>query len=319
MQARPDLGRHQRRQALEHEGRRRDNWNDVTKNIRTAGVGRVHADLAVARSTRGTAYVAVDVPPDGRPQAVHLQDDRLRRDVEEDHRQHPDRPSARLRAVVSGNPNKRGMLFAGTGHALLLLDGRRRALDAVQGRPAAGAGELDHRRAALPRRRRLDLRPRALHPAEHHAARADRPADGAGAGDAKLFEPRAGLPAGAQRVRRQPAALQLAPAAPDRADEDGDPRRGRQGRAHAERAGSRRGSTASTGICCYDAPKLVELRTTPPREPAHLGRGAVQGPRHAPHHALGHHAADRHADGGAGQVHRCASPSTARRSRSRSR
>ena len=35
---------------------------------------------------------------------------------------------------MSGNPNRKGMLFAGTGPRVLLLAGRRRHVDAVQGR-----------------------------------------------------------------------------------------------------------------------------------------------------------------------------------------
>ena len=47
IQQRPDLGRHQRRQALVHEGRRRELDRRHEELQGPAGVGHVHADLAV--------------------------------------------------------------------------------------------------------------------------------------------------------------------------------------------------------------------------------------------------------------------------------
>ena len=52
----------------------------------------------------------------------------------------------------------------------------------------------------------------------------------------------------------------------------------------------------------YDAPTLVALRTTPPENPHIWEEPRFQDTRHPPDHALGHHAADRHPDGGARQV-----------------
>ena len=78
------------------------NWIDVTKNFKDLPPWGTFTQIWPSTFDAGTAYVAVVVPPDGRSQAVHLQDDGLRRDVDEDHRQHSDRPSARLRAVDLG-------------------------------------------------------------------------------------------------------------------------------------------------------------------------------------------------------------------------
>ena len=195
------------------------NWNDLTKNFKDLPPWGTFTQIWPSTFDPGTAYVARRLPPDGRSQAVHLQDDRLRRDLDEDHRQHPDRASARLRPVAVGNPNRKGMLFAGTGRAFYYSLDDGDDVDAVQGRPAAGAGQLDHRRAALPRRRRLDLRPRPLHPAEHHAARADRAARTAPSTTTKLFDPAPIFRQARERVPAgRPAALQFAlataPAAP---------------------------------------------------------------------------------------------------------
>ena len=102
------------------------NWNDLTKNFKDLPAwGAFNADLAVdVRSRHGLRRRLV--PPDGRPQALHLQDDGLRRDVDEDHRQHPDRSSARLRAVAVWQPEQEGDAVRRHRPRLLLLDGRRR-------------------------------------------------------------------------------------------------------------------------------------------------------------------------------------------------
>ena len=75
-------------------------WTNVTKNI--AGLpawGTVVADRAVALR-RGHGVHRGGLPPDGQPRSVHLQDGRLRADVEEDQRRPAREAPARLRQVV---------------------------------------------------------------------------------------------------------------------------------------------------------------------------------------------------------------------------
>ncbi len=195
-QAGTDLGRHQRRQTVEHPRQRRALERRHEELQGSAAVGRVQSDLAVdVRCGHGVRRRFV--PPDGRSQAVHVQDDGLRRDVDEDQRQHPDRASARLHPVDVGEPEQEGDAVCRQRARLLLLDGRRRHVDPAQGRPAAGARELDHRRAALPRRGDFDVRTRPLHPAEHHGARADRNGRDAGRVDRDALRSRADHPTGA--------------------------------------------------------------------------------------------------------------------------
>ena len=73
----PALGRHQRRQALVHaDGGGK--WTDVTKNI--TGMPPWGTVSQIAPSNFDPARrTSRRLPPDGRPRAVHLQDDRLRR------------------------------------------------------------------------------------------------------------------------------------------------------------------------------------------------------------------------------------------------
>ena len=169
----PDLGRHQRRKALVTKDGGA-NWTDVTKNFKDLPPWGTFTQISPSAFDPGTAYVGRRFPSDGRSQAVHLQDNRLWRDLDEGHRQHSERPSARLRPVAGREPEQEGHALRRHRPRVLLLAGRRHDVDAVQGRTAACAGQLDHHRAAVPRRRRLDLRARPLHPAQHHAARADR-------------------------------------------------------------------------------------------------------------------------------------------------
>ena len=233
-------------------------------------MGHVHPDLAVdVRS--GHRLRRRVVPPDGRPQAVHLQDDRLRRDVDEDHRQHPDRPSARLRPVVVGEPEQEGdAVRRQRPRASTTRWTMARTWTQFKDGPAAGAGELDHGRAALPRRRDLDLRPRPLHPAEHHAARADgadalrRPST-----SAKLYEP-----APIFRQARSVFTQAGPPALPARAA-DSARRAGRRWRSstRAARSSARRRSSPHAGLNGINwdlrstRRQLVELMTTPPDNP----------------------------------------------------
>ncbi len=84
----PDLGGHERREVLVHEGRRRELDRRQRELQGPAGVGDVHPDLAIHLRSRNGLYRGV-APPDGRPEALHLQVHRLRRHVDENHRQHP--------------------------------------------------------------------------------------------------------------------------------------------------------------------------------------------------------------------------------------
>ena len=52
----------------------------------------------------------------------------------------------------------------------------------------------------------------------------------------------------------------------------------------------------------YDAPDARRAEDDAAGKPAHLGRAAIPGTRHADDHALGHYAADRHSDGRARQI-----------------
>ena len=177
----PDLGRHERRQGLEHAQRRRQLERRDEEHHGHAAVGARRRKIEPSHFDAGTAYVAVDYHlVDNRDPFIYKTTDfgatwtNVSGDLPATH------PLDYVLSVAE-NPNKKGMLFAGTGHGVLLLAGRRRALDAVQGRPAGRAGDLDRRRAALPRRRRLDLRTRPVHPARHHAC-SSRPAQPTAAG-----------------------------------------------------------------------------------------------------------------------------------------
>ncbi len=144
------------------------------KTSRTCRSGARSTQIWPSTFDPGTAYVAV---------SFHLMDDRKpyiykTTDFGATGRRSPATFRPAIRSITCCRspaiPNRKGDALCRHGTRLLLLARRRRDVDAVQGRTAAGAGELDHRRAALPRRRRLDVRPRAFHPAQHHAAGADR-------------------------------------------------------------------------------------------------------------------------------------------------
>ena len=73
---------------------------------------------------------------------------------------------------LAENPNRKGMLFAGTGRAFYYsLDDGTTWTQFKDGLPPAPVSWITDG-AAVPRRRRLDLRARPLHSAQHHAARA---------------------------------------------------------------------------------------------------------------------------------------------------
>ena len=95
-----DLGRHQRRQGLEHARRRPEMERRDEEHHRAAGVGRDLEDRAVALRCRHGLRRGRRAP-DGQPRAVHLQDDRLRRDLEEGQRRPAERhPLSYVQAVA---------------------------------------------------------------------------------------------------------------------------------------------------------------------------------------------------------------------------
>ena len=142
----------------------------------------------------------------------------------------------------------------------------------------------------------LDLRPRPLHPAEHHAARAD------GAADSRQ---RTGTRSCTSRrrssVRREACssrpnrphfhlALATAPAGPVKMEILDA---ARQGDEDADGLGACRAERDQLGSPARGA-EARRAADDAARQSAHLGRGAVQGRADPPHHALGHHAVDRH-------------------------
>ena len=92
-----DLGRHQRRQDLVHARRRPEVERRHEERHRPAGVGRDLEDRAVAFQRRHRLHRRRRAP-DGQPRAVHLQDHRLRRDLEAGQRRSAERASAVVRA-----------------------------------------------------------------------------------------------------------------------------------------------------------------------------------------------------------------------------
>jgi photosystem II stability/assembly factor-like uncharacterized protein len=164
-------------------------WNDLTANFKDLPVWGAFNQIWPSTFDPGTAYVAV---------SFHLMDDRkpyiykttdfgatwtkINGNIPTGH------PLDYVLSL-SGNPNRKGMLFAGTGRAFYYSMDDGGTWAQFRTGPAAGARELDHRRAAVPRRGDLDLRARPLHPAEHHAAGADGAAGATAAGAAKLYEP----------------------------------------------------------------------------------------------------------------------------------
>ena len=106
----------QRRQGLVHARRRREVERRLEEHHRHAGVGHGVEDRAVAFQRRHGLRRGRRAP-DGQPRAVHLQDDRLRRDLEAGERRSAERASAVATSRRSPRTRtRRGMLFAGTGH-----------------------------------------------------------------------------------------------------------------------------------------------------------------------------------------------------------
>ena len=116
--------------------------------------------------------------------------------------------------VIAENPNRKGMLFAGTGNALYYTLNDGAGLEAVAGRAAARAGLLDRGAEAIPRPGALHLRPRLLHHGRHHAAGAGRDGGAGGGRDREAGGAASGVPHGARRARaRELLAQRAAPRA----------------------------------------------------------------------------------------------------------
>ena len=179
--------------------------------------------------------------------------------------------------AVAENPNRQG-------HAVRRHRPRRsttRSTTARTGRSSrtdcrAAPVIVDRRAEALARRRRLDVRPRPLHPARHHDARAvatrRRPTrrrctlrrrgrlPPARAAAARTSRSRS------RRRRRDPVKLEIL-------DATGavDP--------HDAGAGARRTQPRRRGICATTRRAQVALAHDAARQPAHLGGAALQGQR----------------------------------------
>ena len=152
-------------------------WNDVSKNITGMPAWGVVSKIEPSHFNGGDGVHRGRRAPDGQPRAVHLQDHRLRRDLEAGERRSAEQASAVVRQGGGGESEQAGDAVRRHRPRLLLLDRRRRALDRSVGRSAARAGQLGRRAEAVPRRRRVDLRPRPLRPRRHHAARAEHAGD----------------------------------------------------------------------------------------------------------------------------------------------
>ena len=256
------LGRHERRQALVHEGRRRRNWTDVTKNITgLPALGHGHADLAVELRP-GHGVRRGRLAPDGRPQAVPLQDDGLRRDVDEDQRRPADRASARLREVGRGKPEQEGHALRRHRPRLLLLDGRRRARGrssrkVCRRRPSPGSPSRSATTtsSSRPTAAGLYILPNITLLEETGQTPAAPPTT-------KLYRAASGDSSGAQRAG---GLRVLARQRAGRADQDGDSRRRRDGREEAADLPRMPDSTPRAGICATTARRPSSCARRRPR------------------------------------------------------
>ncbi len=144
-------------------------WTDVTKNITGLPAWGVISKIEPSHFDPATAYIAVD---------FHLMDNRdpwLYKTTDYGKTwtkitgNLPKGPLAYAR-VIAENPNKKGMLFAGTGNALYYsMDDGQNWKQFKDGLPAAPVS-LDCGAEAVPRRGGLHLRARVLHHGRHHAA-----------------------------------------------------------------------------------------------------------------------------------------------------
>ena len=145
-------------------------WTNLTSRFKLPGPRWVSRVLA-SRSAAGTAYVGVRRPSGRRLQAVHLQDDGLRRDVDVGRGRHPRRHGGERARRASAQREA-----AVRGHRVrpVLHHRRRRALDARARQPAARAGGRHRDRGAQQRSDPRHARPQHHHPRRHRRARAPR-------------------------------------------------------------------------------------------------------------------------------------------------
>ena len=152
-------------------------WNDVTKNIGGLPAWGVVSKIEPSHFDAATAYICVDFHlMDNRDPWVYKTSDygktwtKITGNL-------PTGPLAYAR-VIAENPNRKGMLFVGTGNALYYtLDDGGNWKQLQQGLPAAPVSWVVVREA-VPRPGALHLRPRILHHGGHHAAGTGRHGDG---------------------------------------------------------------------------------------------------------------------------------------------
>ena len=169
IQQRPDLGRHQRRPDL--DTRATAAATGPTSRRTSTGLpawGTVR-QIEPSRFDAGTAYVAVDFHMmDNREPFIYKTTDfgqtwkRISGDTPAGH------PLDYVMSVAE-NPNRKGMLFAGTGHGFYYsIDDGAHWTQFKDGLPAAPVTWIEVA-PRVARRRGLDLRPRPVDPARHHA------------------------------------------------------------------------------------------------------------------------------------------------------
>ena len=144
-------------------------WNDVSRNITGMPAWGVISKIEPSHFEGNTAYLAVDAHlMDSREPYIFKTTDygatwkRLNGDLPNKH------PLSYVKAVAE-NPNKRGMLFAGTGSSFYCSTDDGSHWTELAG-PAPCAGELGRGAEAVSRRRHLDIRPWPLRARRHHAA-----------------------------------------------------------------------------------------------------------------------------------------------------
>ena len=256
------------------------NWTNVTKNMTGLPAWGTIRKIEPSHFDPATAYVAIDFHMmDNRKPFIYKTTDfgqtwtNITGDLPATH------PLDYVMAVAE-NPNRKGMLFAGTGHNFFYsLDDGAHWTQFNEGL-AAHRGVVDRRAQAMARRRRLDVRPRHLHSARHRAARADG-ADRRRRRHAVSAASR--VPAIAHGPRRHHLRAQDRIAA---AGTHRDSRFGEQGRSHAPGADARRAQSHDMGSSLRSAARgcAADARA---RQPAHLRGAALRKPSDASDHALG--------------------------------
>ena len=238
-------------------------WNDVSKNIAGMPAWGVVSKIEPSHFNGGTAYVAVDAHlMDSREPYIFKTTDygatwkRVNGDLPNKH------PLSYVKAVAE-NPNKQGMLFAGTGHGFYYSTDDGAHWTELSAGPAARAGELGRRAEAVPRRRRLHLRPRAR-TCSTTSRRSSRATPATHATRRRICSRRAPAYRWTQRGRALiNFSLKAAPRGPVQLqvlDADGTVVRDL-------RTTARAGLNRVTWDLRYEPPRLIAMRTTPPENP----------------------------------------------------